>query len=106
MTHLNTTMKHSRSRLTKTLLSCTSPYFAQILWNSSTAGLPTDFKSVVTPSSMKGRIVSDHNPNDRVYVRVPKPLNDMTPEEIDEFAEETYEQIMKLMRGGKDTDAK
>ena len=55
---------------------------------------------------MKGKIVSDHNPNDRVYVRVPKPLDEMTPEEIHEFAEDTYEQIMKLMRGGEDTDAK
>ncbi len=55
---------------------------------------------------MKGRIVSDHNSNDRVYVRVPKPLDEMTPEEIHEFAEETYEQIMKLMRGGEDTDEK
>jgi hypothetical protein len=34
---------------------------------------------------------------------VPKPLDEMTPEEIDEFAKETYEQIMKLMRGGEDT---
>ena len=40
---------------------------------------------------MKGKIVSDHNPNDRVYVRVPKPLDEMTPEEIHEFAEDTYE---------------
>ena len=48
--------------------------------------------------------MSVHNPNDRVYVRVPKPLDEMTPEEIHEFAEETYKQIMKLMRGGKDTD--
>ena len=62
---------------------------------------PTDLKSVVTPSSMKGRMVSDHNPNDRVYARVHKPLDEMTPEEIHEFAEETYEQIMKLMRGGE-----
>ena len=46
--------------------------------------------------------MSDHNPNDRVYVRVPKPLDEMTPEEIHEFAEDTYEQIMKLMRGGND----
>jgi hypothetical protein len=52
---------------------------------------------------MKERIMSDHNSNDRVYVRVPKPLDEMTPEEIHEFAEETYEQIMKLMRGGEDT---
>ena len=41
-----------------------------------------------------------------MYVRVPKPVDEMTPEEMHEFAEETYEQIMKLMRGGKDTDAK
>ena len=43
--------------------------------------------------------MSDHNSNDRVYVRVPKPLDEMTPEEIHEFADETYEQIMKLMQG-------
>ena len=49
---------------------------------------------------MKARIVSDHNPNDRLYVRVPKPLDEMTLEEIHEFAEDTYEQIMKLMSGG------
>jgi len=31
----------------------------------------------------------------------------MTPEEIHEFAEDTYEQIIKLMRGGSDdTDEK
>ena len=47
--------------------------------------------------------MSDHNSIDRVYVRVPKPLDEMTPEEIHEFAEDTYKQIMKLMRGGKDT---
>ena len=44
--------------------------------------------------------------NYRVYVRAPKPLDEMTPEEIHEFAEDTYEQIMKLMRGGEDTDEK
>ena len=49
---------------------------------------------------MKRRVVSVHNPNDRVYVHVSKPLDEMTPEEIHEFAEDTYEQIMKLMRGG------
>ena len=47
--------------------------------------------------------MSDHNPNDRVYVRVPKPVDEMTPEEIHEFAEETYAQIVKLMQGGEDT---
>ena len=45
--------------------------------------------------------MSDHNSNDRVYVRVPKPLDEMTPEEIDEFAKQTYEQIMKLMQGNQ-----
>ncbi len=50
--------------------------------------------------------MSDHNSNDRVYIRPPKPLDEMTPEEINEFAKETYEQIMKLMRGGEDTDEK
>lgn len=44
--------------------------------------------------------MSESNRKKRVYVRVPKPLNEMTPEEIHEFAEDTYEQIMKLMRGG------
>ena len=47
--------------------------------------------------------MSDHNSNDRVYVRVPKLLDEMTPEEIHEFAKEAYEQIMKLMRSGEDT---
>ena len=41
--------------------------------------------------------------NDRVYVRAPKPLDEMTPEEIHKFAEETYEQIMKPMQGGDGT---
>ena len=50
--------------------------------------------------------MSDHIPNDRIYLRSNKPLDEMTPEEIHEFAEETYEQIMKLMRGGEDTDEK
>ena len=50
--------------------------------------------------------MSDHNPNDRECVRLPKQLDEMTPEEIHEFAKETYEQTMKLMRGGEDTDAK
>ncbi len=48
--------------------------------------IDTNLKSVVTPSSMKGRIVSDHDPNDRVYFRPPKPLDEMTPEERHEFA--------------------
>ena len=50
--------------------------------------------------------MSDHNLNDRLYVRLPKRSDELTPEEIHEFAEDTYEQIMKLMRGRKDTDEK
>ena len=38
--------------------------------------------------------MSDHNPNDRVYVRPSKPVNEMTPEEIRAFAEEVYDRIM------------
>ena len=48
--------------------------------------------------------MSDHNPNDRVYVRVPKPLDEMTPEEIRAFAEEMYERIMGQMSADKQTD--
>ena len=45
------------------------------------------------PSSMKGRLVSDQIPNDRVYVLLTKPLNEMPPEEIQEFAEDTEKRL-------------
>ena len=32
--------------------------------------------------------MSDHNPNDRIYLRSTKPLDEMTSEEIKAFAEE------------------
>jgi hypothetical protein len=35
--------------------------------------------------------MSDHNPNERIYLRSNKPLNEMTPEEIRAFAEEMYD---------------
>ena len=38
--------------------------------------------------------MTNHNPNDRVYVRPSKPANEMTPEEIRAFAEEVYDRIM------------
>ena len=38
--------------------------------------------------------MSDHNPNDRIYMRPSKPANEMTPEEIRAFAEEVYDRIM------------
>ena len=48
--------------------------------------------------------MSDHNPNDRVYVRACKPANQMTPEEIRAFAEEMYERIISQMSADKQTD--
>ena len=48
--------------------------------------------------------MSDHNPNDRIYLRSNKPLDEMTPEEIRAFAEEMYERIMGQMSAGKQTD--
>ena len=48
--------------------------------------------------------MSDHNPNDRVYMRSNKPLNEMTPEEIRAFAEEMYERIISQMSADKQTD--
>ena len=53
-----------------------------------------NLKSEATPSVIKGRIMNNHNPNDRVYVRPSKPVNEMTPEEIRAFAEEVYDRIM------------
>ena len=48
--------------------------------------------------------MSDHNPNDRIYMRSSKPANEMTPEEIRAFAEEMYERIMGQMSADKQTD--
>ena len=48
--------------------------------------------------------MSDHNPNDRIYVRSDKPADEMTPEEIRAFAEEMYERIIGQMSGDKQTD--
>ena len=48
--------------------------------------------------------MSDHNPNDRFYMRSNKPLDEMTPEETRAFAEEMYERIIDQMSGVKKTD--
>jgi hypothetical protein len=48
--------------------------------------------------------MSDHNPNERIYMRSSKPANEMTPEEIREFAEELYERIISQMSANKQTD--
>ena len=48
--------------------------------------------------------MSDHNQNDRVYMRPSKPANEMTPEEIRAFAEELYERIISQMSADKQTD--
>ena len=58
---------------------------------------PTDRKSVVTPSSMKGKIVSDDNPKRRIYMRPSKPITEMSDEEIQVFAENMYQQIMGIL---------
>ena len=48
--------------------------------------------------------MSDHNPNDRIYLRSTKPLDEMTSEEIKAFAEEMYERIIGQMSADKQTD--
>ena len=48
--------------------------------------------------------MSDHNPNDRVYMRSNKPLDEMTPEETRAFAEEMYERIIGQMSADIQTD--
>ena len=48
--------------------------------------------------------MSDHNPNDRIYLRSNKPLDEMTPKEIRAFAEEMYECIISQMSADKQTD--
>ena len=48
--------------------------------------------------------MSDHNPNDRIYMRSNKPADEMTEEEIHAFAEELYERIISQMSADKQTD--
>jgi hypothetical protein len=55
---------------------------------------------------MKGKAMSDHNPNDRIYMRPNKPANEMTEEEISAFAEEMYNRIMGILPGREESDEK
>jgi len=50
--------------------------------------------------------MSDHNPNDRIYMRPSKPANEMTPEEIHAFAEEVYDRIMGTLPERDENDEK
>ena len=67
---------------------------------------PTDLKSVVTPSSMKGKIMNENNRNKRVYMKPNKPATEMTEEEIHAFAEEMYNRIMGTLPERKVDDEK
>ena len=48
--------------------------------------------------------MSENNPNERIYLRPPKPLSEMTEEEIRMFAEETYKQIIRALDDKKSTE--
>jgi len=50
--------------------------------------------------------MSDHNPNDRIYMRPSKSANEMTPEEIRAFAEEVYDRIMGTLPERDENDEK
>jgi len=50
--------------------------------------------------------MSDHNPNDRIYMKPNKSANEMTDEEIRAFAEEMYERIMGTLSKHKVDDEK
>ena len=48
--------------------------------------------------------MNGNNPNERIYLRPTKPINEMTDEEIRKFAEETYEQIIRTLAEKKNTE--
>ena len=50
--------------------------------------------------------MNENNPNERIYLRPNKPINEMTDEEIRIFAEETYEQIIRALADKKNTETK
>ena len=50
--------------------------------------------------------MSESNPDERIYLRPSKPINEMTDEEIRKFAEETYEQIIRALAEKKNTETK
>ena len=50
--------------------------------------------------------MNEKTPNERIYLRPSKPLNEMTEKEIRTFAEETYEQIIRSLADKKNTETK
>ena len=50
--------------------------------------------------------MNENNPNERIYLRPSKQLNEMTDEEIRTLAEETYEQIIRTLAEKKNTETK
>ena len=50
--------------------------------------------------------MNENNPNQRIYLRPSKPVNEMTREEIRTFAEDTYEQIIRALAEKKNTETK
>ena len=50
--------------------------------------------------------MNEITPNERIYLRPSKPVNEMTREEIRTFAEDTYEQIIRALAEKKNTNTK
>ena len=50
--------------------------------------------------------MNENNPNERIYLRPSKPLNEMAEEDIHAFAEEMYNQIMGTLPERKVDDEK
>ena len=50
--------------------------------------------------------MNKNSPNERIYLRLSKPVNEMTKEEIRILAEETYEQIIRTFADEKNTKTK
>jgi hypothetical protein len=50
--------------------------------------------------------VNENIPNERIYLRASKPLNEMTEKEVRALAEETYEQITRALAEKKNTETK
>jgi hypothetical protein len=50
--------------------------------------------------------MTESSPNERIYLRQSKPVNEMTDEEIRALAEETYGQIIRALAKKKNTETK
>jgi len=49
-------------------------------------------------------MMNEKKPNERIYLRPSRPLNEMTDDEIRALAEETYEQIIRTLTEKKNTE--